>query len=176
MTGALVLALAAAAAAAPAPVNFPGAAEAKDPTGRYAVVWVAPDESAPGGGSHELLLKTLKTGATRHLLSFPRSASVFWASDGNALAVTDRRGSDNSTALLYFPDRPGEIDLDVALQKALGPLPERTENHHVYLEVVRWLDAKKLRLRLRGYGRRDPEGFDELFDYELSGRFRRPAF
>jgi len=45
----------------------------------------------------------------------------------------------------------------------------------VFLEVVRWLDAKRLRVRLRGWGNRDPEGFDELFDYELGGRFRRAS-
>jgi hypothetical protein len=166
--------LLAAAASSPPPVNFPGAADAKDPTGRYAVVAVTPE--GYGAGVHELLLKTVQTGQTRPLLAFPRAATVFWSPDGNALAVTDRRSADASTVLLYFPDRPGEIDLDAALQKALGPLPEHTGNEHVFLEAVRWLDAKRLRLRLHGWGTRDREGFSELFDYELNGRFKRAIF
>lgn len=158
---------------APHPVAFPGAAEAKDPTGRYAVVYVAPDAKAVDGGRHQLRLRVEKSGAARHLLSFDSSAAVYWAPDGNALAVTDRRGSAASTVLLYFPQRPGETDLDAELAKTLGPLPERTGNGHVYLEAVRWLNPKTLRVRLRGYGKHDPEGFDELFDYDLGGRFRR---
>jgi hypothetical protein len=173
-TAALVLAAAAAAAAAPAPVNFPGAAEAKDPSGRYAIVAVAPD--GYGAGVHELLLKTVQTGQTRPLLAFSRAATVYWSPDGSALAVTDRKSADASTVLLYFSDRPGEIDLDGALQKSMGPLPERTGNDHVFLDVVRWLDGKRLRLRLHGWGTRDREGFSELFDYDLNGRFKRAVF
>jgi len=155
------------------PVAFPGAAEAKDPTGRFTVVYVAPDAKAVDGGQHELRLRVEKSGAARHLMFFGRSAAVLWAPDGNALAVTDRRGSDTWTVLVFFSEKPGETNLDAELARSLGPLPERTGNHHVYLEAVRWLTAKTLRVRLRGYGDRDPQGFDELFDYELGGRFRR---
>ena len=162
-----------AAVKAPDPVNFPGAAQALDPTGRYAVVWVAPDAHATDGGQQELLLRIEASGVKRHLLSFRRSATVFWAPGGNALAIKDRLGRDRSTVLVFFPDKPGVTDLDAELMKAFSPLPERTENHHVYLEVVRWLGPKSLRVRLRGYGEHDPEGFDELFDYELGGRLKR---
>jgi len=154
----------------PDPVAFPGPAEAKDPTGRYAVV-----ASTADAAGHALSLRVEKSGATRSLLTFGRSARIFWAPDGNAVAVTDRRNGETSKAFLFFPDRPGAVDLDAELAKALGPLPERDRNGHVYLEVVRWLSAKTLRLRLHGYGTNDPEGFDELFDYELGGRFRRSA-
>jgi hypothetical protein len=130
-------------------------------------------QGAPG--TRSLLLRVEATGAQRPLLAFGRSASVFWAPDGNALAVTDRRGSARSIVLLFLPDKPGVTDLDAELAKAFSPLPERAENSHVYLEVVRWLGPKTLRVRLRGYGERDPDGFDELFDYELGGRFRRAA-
>ncbi len=60
------------------------------------------------------------------------------------------------------------------LSRALGPLPEQTENRRVFLEVVRWCDAK--RLRLHGFGAPDPGGFDALFDYEFGGRFKRAVF
>lgn len=160
----------------PDPVAFPGPAEAKDPTGRYAVVASATDPKAGAAGAgHELSLRVEKSGATRGLLTFGRSARVFWAPDGNAVAVTDRRNGSASKAYLFFPDRPESVDLDAELARTLGPLPERDRNGHVYLEVVRWLSAKTLRVRLHGYGANDPEGFDELFDYELGGRFRRAA-
>ncbi len=172
----LPLLLAAVAAAAPDPVAFPGPAEAKDPTGRYAVSCVSTKE-ADGSGHHDLNLKVLKSGRSRLLLSFSRGATVLWSPDGNALAVTERPDGDFSTVFVFRPDgTAAPVDLDAVLAKTLGPLPERSGNAHVYLEAVRWLDAKRLRVRLRGYGDRDPEGFDELFDYELGGRFRRAAF
>lgn len=168
MTGAVLLLAAAVGAKPPAPVAFPGASAAPDPTGRYAV-----ELAAGEGGRRELRLKVLASGAARPLLALPHSATAWWSPDGNALALAVRRDADHGTVLLFFPDRPGETDLAAELSRALGPLPELTENRRVFLEVVRWRDAKRLRLRLRGFGNRDPDGFDELFDYDLAGRFRR---
>ena len=156
--------------AAPAsdPVSFPGAAEAKDPTGRYAVV------GASSSAGHALDLRDLKTGASRLLQPYGRSAVVLWAPDGNALAITDRDNREASSARVFFPARPATVvDLGVELERAFPAMGERTGNSHVYLEAVRWVDAKTLRFRLRGYGARDPGGFDLLFDYALDGAVRR---
>lgn len=165
----LFLAVAGALGSPPEPVAFPKAHEAKDPTGRFAVVSTP---AGVGGVGFELGVETGAPSTLRPLRSFRGTAIVFWSPDGKALAVTDRHGN-TAKVWLFFPDRPGEIDLDAELQKALGPLPERTGNTRVYLEVVRWLDARRLRLKLHGWGRHDPEGFDELFDYELGGKIRR---
>ncbi|HTY42580.1 MAG TPA: hypothetical protein VMH79_11970 [Thermoanaerobaculia bacterium] len=172
MKAAVLLLAAAAALKAPDPVTFPGAAEAKDPNGRYRVVFVVP----PAGQNAKLALEDSKTGISTPLLTIGRAATVFWSPDGGALAVTDRKSASSSTVLLATPGQPGLTDLAAVLARTLGPLPEQTGNRNVHLEVVRWLDARKLRVRLRGFGERDPGGFDELFDYELSGRFRRAAF
>jgi hypothetical protein len=167
MIRSLVLALLFAASAAD-PVSFPGAAEAKDPTGRYAVVGAAP------GGAHALSLKNLKTGAALPLQPYGRSAMVLWAPDGNAVAVTDRVNRESSSAKVFVPARPGApVEIGAELDRSFPAMPERTGNRHVYLEAVRWLDAKTLRFRLRGYGDRDPGGFDLLFDYPLGGAVRR---
>lgn len=170
MTGAALLLAAALAPGPPPPVAFPGASVAKDPTGRYAV------ELVEENGHRSLRLAVLAAGTTRSLLPLGPGATAYWSPDGNALAVTVRRNADAGTVLLFLPEKPGETDLAAALSRALGPLPEQTENRRVFLEVVRWLDAKRIRLRLRGFGKRDPEGFDELFDYEVGGKFKRPAF
>jgi hypothetical protein len=163
----LVLAMLLAASASD-PVSFPGAAEAKDPTGRYAVV-----ETAPSRG-HALDLRDLKTGASRLLQPYGLAAVVLWAPDGNAVAITDRDNRDASSARVFFPDRPSAtVDLGAELERAFPGMGERTGNIHVYLEAVRWLDPKTLRFRLRGYGARDPGGFDLLFDYALGGAVRR---
>jgi hypothetical protein len=156
-------------ATVPAPVNFPSAAEARDPSGRYAVMRSAP-------GARELSLRTLAGGPSRRLVGFERGASVFWSPDGAALAITVRGGAAGDTVFLILPGKPGETNLATVLAHDLGPLPEQTGNRTVRLEVVRWLDARRLRVRLRGFGTRDPQGFDELFDFELGGRFRRPVF
>ncbi len=169
MMRAVFLALLLGAAVPADPVNFPGAAEARDPTGRYAVV-----PAAEGSGGRALDLRVLKSGRDRRLLSFDRAASVLWAPDGNALAITERRGSDASALRVFFPERPdATVDVGAELALAYPSMPERERNRHVYLEAVRWLDAKTLRFRLRGYGERDPQGFDILFDYPLGGRVRR---
>lgn len=155
----------------PAPVAFPGGAVAKDPTGRFAIA-LSPGDA----GTRELRLTVLATGATRALMPLPNSANVYWSPDGAAAAIAVRRDADHGTVILVVPDRPGETDLLPALVNALGPLPEQRDNRRVHLEVVRWLDAKRLRLRLSGVGARDPEGFSELFDYELGGKFKRAIF
>jgi hypothetical protein len=150
------------------PVAFPGAAQAKDPSGRYAVIGAAPE------GAHALALRDLKGGAVRPLQSYGRSALVLWAPDGNALAVTDRASRDASSLKVFVPDHlAAPADLGVELERAFPSMPERTGNRHVHMEAVRWLDAKTLRFRLRGYGDRDPGGFDLLFDYTLGGSVRR---
>ncbi len=150
-------------------VLFPGRADARDPSGRYAVVCVA----QAGGARHELVLEDLQSGSRRTILAFSRRAAVLWAPDGGAVAVTDReRGS--SSVRVFFPKHPAATaDIGAELDKGVGAIPERRENSHVYLEAVRWLDARTLRFRLRGYGNRDPEGFDLLFDYVLGGTVRR---
>jgi len=115
-------------------------------------------------------------GAARPLLTLEKSAIVFWSPDGNAVAIAVRRDADHGTVLLVTPGRPGETDLLPALAAALGPFPEQRDNRRVILDVVRWLDASRIRLRLSGVGTRDPEEFSELFDYELGGKFRRAIF
>lgn len=159
------------AAPPPEPVAFPGAAAAKDPTGRYAIALA--DGAA---GKKELRLTVLATGAARPLLALEKKAIVYWSPDGNAVAIAVRRDADHGTVLLVEPGRPGETDLLPPLAAALGPFPEQRDNRRVFLEVVRWLDAKRLRLRFSGIGTRDPEGFSELFDYEIGGKFRRAIF
>jgi hypothetical protein len=167
MIRSLVLALVFAASAAD-PVSFPGAAEAKDPTGRFAIVGEAP------GGVHALSLKNLKTGAALPLQPYGSSAIVLWAPDGNALAITDRASRDSAMVKIFFSERPGApVEIGAELDRSFPSMPERTGNRHLYLEAVRWLDAKTLRFRLRGYGDRDPGGFDLLFDYPLGGSVRR---
>ena len=170
---ALLLPFALASASPPAPVAFPGASVSKDPTGRFAIELVP---AGGGGGRRELRLTVLATGAARPLLALPKSAIVYWSPDGNAVAVAVRRDAQRGTVLLYRPEGAGETDLGAELARTLGPLPEQTENRRVFLEVVRWIDGKRLRLRLSGVGARDPEGFSELFDYELGGKFKRAVF
>ena len=168
-----LLALALAAAAALDPVAFPGAAEARDPTGRYTVL-DATSVGASGNEAHALILKNLKTGASQPLQMYGRSAMVLWAPEGNALAITDRAGRDSSTVKIFVLQRfATPVDVGAELSRSFPSMPERTGNRYVRLEAVRWLDARTLRFRLRGYGDRDPGGFDLLFDYTLGADVRR---
>ena len=103
------------------PVSFPDAAEAKDPTGRYAVV------EAAASGSHALDLRNLKTGVARLLQPYGLAAVVLWSPDGGAVAVTDRDNRETSSARVFFPDRPGApVDLGAELERAFPAMGERT--------------------------------------------------
>lgn len=156
-------------AAATDPVSFPGPADAPDPTNRYSVTC-----GAAQGGEYPLKLRAASSGQERALLSFRLSATVLWAPDGNATAITQRDSRDASTVRVFFPEKPGDpADMGAELTKSFGRMPEREDNGHVYIEAVRWLNAGTLRFRLRGYGNRDRAGFDELFDYPLGGRVER---
>jgi hypothetical protein len=156
-------------AAATDPVSFPGPAGAPDPTNRYSVTC-----GAAQGGQYPLKLRAASSGQERALLSFRLSATVLWAPDGKAVAITQRDSRDASTVRVFFPEKPGDsADMGAELTKSFGRMPEREDNGHVYIEAVRWMNAKTLRFRLRGYGNRDREGFDELFDYPFGGRVER---
>jgi hypothetical protein len=172
--GSVVLAALLLAGRAPAAeVRFPGHARAVDPTGRVAVVYR--ELSACGSENpHELSVVDLPTGTRTLLLTFPRGASVLWDSFGTAFAVTDWGGSDFSTVRVFFADRARRpVDVNEELRRTVGLAPALTGNHHVYVEAVKWQTRQTLRFRVRGYGDRDPNGFEQLFDYSLGGKITR---
>jgi hypothetical protein len=148
-------------AAASSKVSFPGILEAPDPTEQYAVTWL---DAKP----HELFFKEIKNSKLRHLLSFNRHVDVFWAPNGDALAITDWGGSDYSDAFIYFPSRLNKrINLKHIIKKTFGLLPEVAKNHHVYFEVLEWINSDLLEFDIHGYGDYSPDGFEKIFEYNL---------
>jgi hypothetical protein len=156
-----------------AEVTFPGHDRAADPTGRFEVVYrELPLDSE--NGPHELSLRNVRNGELTQLLVFGRHASVLWAPDGSALSITDYGGSNFSDISVFLTSgNPVPIDIGVEMSRSFGSVPEREKNDHVYLEAVRWQNARTLRFRLRGYGDHDPGGFERFFDYQLKGQVRR---
>jgi len=107
------------------------------------------------------------------VLSFSRHVSVGWGPTGEAFFVTDYAGSDFSRCLVFVlrGASPERRDLSEALRISSLVPPKTLTNHHVFCEVVRWLNDDELLIRLRGYGEADPRGFSN-YHYSLKGTFR----
>ena len=158
------------AAAFAAEVSFPSQlSEAREPRGIYAVVW----NEATERKRHELLLKTLKTGKTELLLQFDRQVDILWSPDGRHVAVTNWVGSNVAEIVVFRPRLGKPIDLADVMDKAIGVLPQISGNDHVYFEALQWLDRQRLRFKVFGHGDHDRNGFEQFFDYDISGSVRR---
>jgi hypothetical protein len=169
-TIALILIVLAGPAWAEAPsvvARFPGAeTRALDPTGRYAVVWVAADQTRQGA-HHELLLEEVASGRTRPLRAFERWAIALWAPNGRRLAVTAGVGSDRSEVWVYIADEPAvPVDAWQVLEvQSKGGLGFAAGADHRFVEAVRWRDEATLVVRIWGYG--GPKPFDRQLDMRL---------
>jgi hypothetical protein len=138
----------------PAVARFPGPERrALDPSGRYAVVWVAADQTR-AGSRHELVLEEVASGRTRPLRAFDRWVTALWAPGSRRLAVTDGVADDRSEVWIYRTDEPA------VPQNAASTLERQRKNalsfaagaDHRYIEAVRWSDEETLVLRVWGYG------------------------
>ena len=131
---------------------------------------------APGNGRerHTVYLIDQATKKSIEVLSFSRHVSVGWAPTGRAFFATDFAGSDASRCLVFLlgNDSPEKRDLSEGLRIS-GLVPPKTwSNHHVFCEVLRWVDGDQLSIRLHGYGDADPRGFSKRYRYSLKGTFR----
>jgi len=152
---------------ASAATTFPGdQSEVRAPSGRFAVAWVAADESP--NGEHQLLLKDNRSGTSTLLLSFGRSVTVAWSPDGQHLAISNRVGSDSTESWVYSVDGtpPVSVWTLLKLQHGERSLAFATGAHHLYVEADAWLSNSALSIRAWGYGGAQP--FDRRFRVTLS--------
>jgi hypothetical protein len=164
---ALSLAAAVGAEAPPAVARFPGPeTRALDPTGRYAVVWVAADQ-ARSGSRHTLILEDVASGRTRPLRVFDHWVTVLWVPGSRRLAVTDGIADDRSEVWVYRADEPAVPESVSALleRQRRGVLKFAAGADHLYLEAVRWFDEETLVVRVWGFG--GSKRFDREIDVRL---------
>jgi hypothetical protein len=145
--------------------QFPGEGrELASPDKHWLLRWIPADQNA--NGEHALLLVKAETGVSREVLSFPRHVTVTWAPDGRHFAVTNYTGSTDAESLVYPVEFRAPQSVEALLEERQpGALSFTQGAGHRYVEVLRWLDAKTLSIRVWGYGgKRD---FDKRFRLEV---------
>jgi len=157
-------------------VEFPGkTCFATSPDGRYLIANIdveRPDQVSYLGDSHALYLFDLKTVSMRKIHRYGRGVTVVWAPDSSALFINERTGSDSSNVFVFLVTGSRKIDVAQELKKKV---PNRSilENHHVYVEGVEWAGGQVLKVRVHGYGDRDPNGFELLYEYVVGNGLKR---
>jgi hypothetical protein len=151
--------------------TFPGVQEGcRDPQGRWSIQWRAPS----AGGRHVLWLKPIRGGAVTKVLEFDRSVDLLWSPDGQALAITDRAGSSESSLKVASGGTLERIvNVEEKLQASLGHLPAIFNNGHRYFEVVRWVRSDALLFRVRAYDSEPGNEYRGTFRYNLTGQVTR---
>jgi hypothetical protein len=133
--------------------TFPGSVDrTKDPTGRFEIRWSKSNGSSP----HQLLFAGPIDSSAAPFMEFDRSVTIHWSPSGDAFAVTDRAGSDNSHVLVFTVPPTQPVQLTPALPSHVRALVQA--NHHAYVEAVAWT-SQGLTIHAYGYGDRSPKGF-----------------
>jgi hypothetical protein len=153
--------------------GFPGTDhEVMSPDRVHSVVWEEP-RANDREFTHHLLMHDKRTGRSIPLMPFFRNAYVEWAPSGRYVAVTCRCGSDFSEVSVFDTQHPGNgVAVTKELQRRIGRIPV-LDNHHAYVESLGWLGDTGLRIRVWGYGERNPKGFEWQYVFELGGGARR---
>jgi hypothetical protein len=148
-----------------AKARFPGERDRlAAPSGEHVVVNVDSDQPP----THALYVTGRDGNNRRLLLAYERHVTAVWSPDGSLLAVTDFGGSDFSRCLV-FDARTARLVVEVskALKQRYPRERRWSENHHVYFEAERWLDARTLQVKVRGHGDRDPKGFEARYEFRV---------
>jgi len=149
---------------------FPGlTTSCVSPDRTHALRWVEPSSDRD---EHHLLLASVRGGRDKELLSFPRHIEIFWSPSGKLLAVTNGWASDESTVLLWTDFSAPPVDLLEELAAQEHQRAAGWNAHHLYLEAKGWVDERRLRLRLWGYGD-PPHAIDRRYIYTLGRGFSR---
>jgi hypothetical protein len=150
-------------------ILFPGPVEKfPSPDGRHMVLWEKP---RPGDEeyTHRLRLGARGSPASRVVMEFFRHAMVEWSPSSRYFVVTCWCGSNFAAVTLFDIEDPGHpLDVGGELQRRVGHLVV-LDNHHSYVEAMRWSEPSKLELRLWGYGEQNPEGFERRYAFPLTG-------
>src|SRR5262249_40460750 len=153
-------------------VLFPGSIErVASPDGRHVVTWEKP-RPRDQEYTHRLWLGTQGSRDGQVVMEFFRHASMEWSPSGRYFVVTCWCGSDFATVSLFDVDDPKHpLDVGEELQRRIGHLAV-LDNHHAYIEAMRWSTASSLELRLWGYGEENSDGFERQYTFPLIGEPR----
>ncbi|HVP44406.1 MAG TPA: hypothetical protein VMS96_13315 [Terriglobales bacterium] len=113
---------------------------------------------------HSIFLKERKTGQSRKVYEYGRSAAVLWAPDSKHFALNDHAGSDfTNTYVVAVDESTPRIDVQEEIQHFVKGL---AGGHHEYFGVARWLDNRTVVVHHWGHG--DGDAFCDCIIYVLS--------
>lgn len=149
--------------------SFPGPEYSADPTERYSIEWQKPSS---GDASHRLFLKNLRTAEKRELQAFDQKTDIFWAPDGNAVAVTDWNGINTTDIAIYFPDRPnGTIHIQEVFARSSNKFKFIRQNQ-IYFEILEWRNRNTLYFKAWGQRDNDSQTFEKYYECAINGKIR----
>jgi hypothetical protein len=149
--------------------SFPGPGYSADPTGRYLIEL---QKQSQGDAPQRLFLKDLRTGKQRELQALDQKADVFWAPDGNAVAVTDWNGIDVTDIAIYFPDRPdGTIHIQEAFARSSNKFKFIRQNQ-IYFKILGWRDRNVLYFKTLGQKDSTSDVFEKYYECTVNGKVR----
>ncbi|MCX5813917.1 MAG: hypothetical protein NT178_15420 [Proteobacteria bacterium] len=150
-------------------VSFPGPEYSTDPTGRYSIELQKPFS---GDTLHRLFLKNLRTAEKRELQALDQKADVFWAPDGNAVAITDWNGINTTDIAIYFPDRPnGTIHIQEVFARSSNKFKFIRQNQ-IYFEILEWRNQNNLYFKAWGQRDNNPEAFEKYYECTMNGKIK----
>jgi hypothetical protein len=132
--------------------RYPGDGPKTSASGRFVVANVDLEQKSTTR-SHALFVTERRTQARKLLLQYPRDVDVAWAPDRDALAVTSRVGSTQTTLALFTVEDGAtfrKLDVTEALYAAFPSLRgELNQYLHVHLQLVRWRPGGAVECQLR---------------------------
>ncbi|MCX8022685.1 MAG: hypothetical protein N2745_07935 [Syntrophorhabdaceae bacterium] len=151
-------------------VSFPDKAYGVDPTERYIIEWERDKTKEKG---YVLFLRHIKTGERRKLIDFFEKTEVMWSPDGSFFSVAEWNGTFFSDIFIYSIRSPDDvIDLQEVMARSFKKIDYIRENENVVFEAIKWVDKDRIRFRVYGSGKRNPEGFERFFEYKVGGKAR----
>jgi hypothetical protein len=151
-------------------IRLPGISEIPSPDGQYSLINIDDEKIEP---SHYILLKNLKTKKEEKLYSYSRYVEILWGPDSKGLILNDHGGSDYTNCIvILLNEKKMVIDIKDQLKKYMGDNQTILGNHHVYIEGIEWLSNKKIKVRIKGYGDIDPDGFVLWYEYSIGKDFQ----
>jgi len=149
------------------PIAFPERSSATSPDGRYVLVNVDRD-SEPF--EHTIFLEDRKHKTRREIYRYERGVQVLWNPDGRQFALSDFAGSDYATCNIMSVNQ--EIKAIPVLENLLKMVSTKEKeriqrNDHLYIAGVRWIDGKRLLVKIWGHDSDTRTGFERYYRYKV---------
>ncbi len=150
-------------------IQFPSAASSESPDGTWKLTCKGPAKGS--ADLRHLLLLTRLDGGSFVLRRFDRGCDALWSSDSSHLAITDWLASSESDVFVYSLGDPVSSK-SVAKLFPQSAIPKAERRGHCYFEAIKWLDRRRLQIRVSGHRDEPPANsfeYEYIFDLTSGG-------